>query len=302
MKKHHIRKAVFPVAGLGTRFLPATRAMPKEMLILGDRPLIEHAVAEAREAGIEEFIFVSAPEKKLLEDHFRANPPLERLLESRGRHDAVAQLKAGTLGPDKLRVTYQDQPLGLGHAVWCAREFVGDEPFAVILPDDVVLGARGCMGQMVDAWNDAGGNMVAVENVPKADTAKYGVIDPGAEQGRMVAIRGLVEKPAPEAAPSTLAVIGRYILQPSLFAHLALFEKGAGGEIQLTDAMAKLIGGAPFNGFRFEGRRFDCGSRSGLFKANIALALQDGAVSGEAEAFLAGELAALREAVLPKVA
>jgi UTP--glucose-1-phosphate uridylyltransferase len=270
-----VRKAVFPVAGLGTRFLPATKVLPKEMLILGDKPLVQHAYEEARDAGIEEFIFVSSKSKNLLEDHFRVHVELAKVLERNNKRDLLAALQASNAAEGKLHVTYQSQPLGLGHAIWCAKDLIGDEPFAIILPDDVVLSKTGCMSQMVQAYNETGGNVVAVVDVPREETSKYGILDTGAENGRMVEVRGLVEKPAPEKAPSTLSIIGRYILQPEIFKYLSNFEKGAGGEIQLTDAMAWLIGTQPFNGFRYEGRRFDCGNYMGLFEATVAYALND---------------------------
>src|SRR3982750_3239611 len=227
-----IRKAVFPVAGLGTRFLPATKVLPKEMLILGDRPLIQHAFDEAREAGIEEFVFVSSPEKDLLVNHFKAHPELLRTLREKNKHSVAEMLEKCTVGNDKLAVAYQQQPLGLGHAVGCARDLIGDEPFAVILPDDVIIGAAGCLKQMVDIYNDVGGNLVAVEDVPRAETSKYGVLDTGKINGKLIEVKGLVEKPAPEDAPSTLTVVGRYILQPEIFGLLAAGGKGSNGEIQ----------------------------------------------------------------------
>ena len=271
-----VRKAVFPVAGLGTRFLPATKVLPKEMLILGDKPLVQHAFEEARAAGIEEFVFVSSKSKNMLEDHFRVHTELAKVLENNNKRDLLAALNASNAADGKLHVTYQAQPLGLGHAIWCAKDFIGDEPFAIILPDDVVLNnGAGCMTQMVQAYNETGGNLVAVVDVPREDTSKYGILATGAESGRMVEVRGLVEKPKPENAPSTLSIIGRYILQPEIFKYLSNFEKGAGGEIQLTDAMAWLIGAQPFNGFRYEGRRFDCGNSMGLLEASVAYALND---------------------------
>lgn len=270
-----VRKAVFPVAGLGTRFLPATKVLPKEMLPINDRPLIQHAWEEARDAGIEEFVFITGRHKELLEEHFDFNPELAQTLESRGRKDLLEKMHSAEMPAGKLFLTRHPKALGLGHAVWCARELIGNEPFAVILPDDLVLGAKGCMSQMVEAYNKVGGNIVAVMDVPREETNKYGVLDVASETGNMAAVRGLVEKPAPEKAPSTLSIIGRYILQPEVFAHLGAFEKGAGGEIQLTDAMAKLIGAQPFHGLRFEGTRYDSGSRLGFLEANLAYALQD---------------------------
>lgn len=270
-----VRKAVFPVAGLGTRFLPATKVMPKEMLPLADRPLIQHAVEEARDAGIEEFIFVTGRSKEMLEEHFDHQPELMTTLESRGKQDLLDKIRSTALPEGSLFLTRQPKPLGLGHAIWCARKLVGDEPFAILLPDDVVLAERGCLSQMIDTYNKVGGNMVAVMDVPREQTGSYGILDIRSDDGKLVDIKGLVEKPKPENAPSTLSVIGRYILQPDVFAHLAAFETGAGGEIQLTDAMAKLINKQPFHGLRYDGQRYDCGSRIGFIEANIAYALQD---------------------------
>lgn len=281
-----VRKAVFPVAGLGTRFLPATKVLPKEMLPLADRPLIQHAVEEAAAAGIEDFIFVTGRHKEMLEEHFDYQPELAMTLERRGKQDLLDKMRTAEMPAGKLFLTRQPQALGLGHAVWCARKLVGDEPFAVILPDDVILAEKGCLAQMVEAYNKTGGNLVAVMDVPRADTAKYGVLDIGADHGRTVSVKGLIEKPAPEKAPSTLSIIGRYILQPQVFDYLSAFEKGAGGEIQLTDAMARLIGQQPFHGFRFDGVRYDCGSRLGFLEANIAFALADPATGAQAAALI----------------
>jgi UTP--glucose-1-phosphate uridylyltransferase len=270
-----VKKAVFPVAGLGTRFLPATKVIPKEMLILGDKPLIQHAYEEARAAGIEEFIFVSSKGKNMLEDHFRVHPELTRTLEHKNKSDLLDTLRSSNIDEGKLIVTHQNQPLGLGHAIWCARNFIRDEPFAVILPDDVVLSKKGCLSQMIEAYNEVGGNLVSVVDVPREDTSKYGILAVGQTTGSLVEVKGLIEKPTPEQAPSTLSIIGRYILQPEIFDALSKFEKGAGGEIQLTDAMAQLIGKQPFHGFSYEGRRFDCGNREGMFEATVFLALND---------------------------
>ena len=270
-----VRKAVFPVAGLGTRFLPATKIMPKEMLPLVDRPLIQHAIDEARDAGIEEFIFVTGRAKEMLEEHFDYQPELMATLDARGKTDLLDKIKSTVLPEGSLFLTRQERPLGLGHAIWCAKKLVGDEPFAILLPDDVVLAQRGCLSQMIDTYNKTGGNLVAVMDVPREQTANYGILDIRSDDGKLVDIKGLVEKPKPENAPSTLSIIGRYILQPEIFNHLATFEKGAGGEIQLTDAMAKLIGKQPFNGLRYDGQRYDCGSRIGFIEANIAFSLQD---------------------------
>lgn len=273
--KKPVRKAVFPVAGLGTRFLPATKVMPKEMLPINDRPLIQHVYEEAREAGIEEFLFVTGRHKEMLEEHFDFQPELEHTLEKRGKADMLQKVLDSEIPAGQLFLTRQPKPLGLGHAIWCAKKLVTDEPFAILLPDDIVDAPQGCLSQMMDMYNETGGNIVAVKDVPKKDTGKYGIIDIGKESGARVEIKGLVEKPEPEKAPSTLSIIGRYILQPEVFDHLAAFEKGAGGEIQLTDAMAKLIGGQPFHGLRFKGDHFDCGSRLGFIEANLALGLRD---------------------------
>lgn len=281
-----VRKAVFPVAGLGTRFLPATKVMPKEMLPLVDRPLIQHAIDEAREAGIEEFIFVTGRAKEMLEEHFDHQPELMATLEARGKTDLLDKVNSTALPEGSLFLTRQAKPLGLGHAIWCAKKLVGDEPFAILLPDDVVLAKRGCLAQMIDTYNNVGGNLVAIMDVPREQTSSYGILDIKSDDGKLVDIKGLVEKPKPENAPSTLSVIGRYILQPEVFNHLASFEKGAGGEIQLTDAMAKLIGKQPFNGFRYEGQRYDCGSRIGFIEANLAFSLHDPEIGDSVRAML----------------
>lgn len=273
MMKQKIRKAVFPVAGLGTRFLPATKAMPKEMLTLVDRPLIQHAVDEARAAGIEQLIFITSRGKGALEDHFDLNNELKRVLESRNKTQALAILKSTNLEAGQLLFTRQSEPLGLGHAVWCARNLVGNEPFAVLLADDVVLSPKPCLKQMIEAYDETGGNMVAVVEVPREHTNRYGILDVESESGRLAKICGLVEKPEPAKAPSTLSIIGRYILQPQIFDELSAKRIGAGGEIQLTDAMAKLIGKQPFHGFRYEGTRYDCGDRLGFIEANVAFAI-----------------------------
>lgn len=269
-----VRKAVFPVAGMGTRFLPATKAIPKEMLPLVDKPLIQHAVEEARTAGIEDIIFVTSQGKSAIEDHFDISGDLNRLLEMRGKREALEAVQATEIGSGRLFYTRQQQPLGLGHAVWCARELVGNEPFAVLLPDDVVLAGTPCLKQMVDAYDEVGGNIVAVVDVPREHTSRYGILDVERDDGRLASVRGLVEKPKPEEAPSTLSIIGRYILQPEVFAELDRQERGAGGEIQLTDSMARLIGRQPFHGLRFEGTRYDCGDKIGFLEANVAFALR----------------------------
>ena len=270
-----VRKAVFPVAGLGTRFLPATKAMPKEMLPINDRPLIQHVYEEARNAGIEEFIFVTGRHKNMLEEHFDYQPELEQTLESRGKNEMLAKVRDSEMPAGKLFLTRQPKPLGLGHAIWCAKELIGDEPFAILLPDDLVLHKQGCLSQMVDTYNDKGGNVIAVKNVPREETNKYGIVDIGTEDGNVTEVKGLIEKPDPDKAPSTLSVVGRYILQPEVLDYLSAFEKGAGNEIQLTDSMAKLIGQHPFHGLKFDGKHYDCGSRLGFIEANLAYGLDD---------------------------
>ena len=281
-----VKKAVFPVAGLGTRFLPATKSMPKEMLPINDRPLIQHVFEEAREAGIEEFIFVTGRHKELLEEHFDYQPELEQTLESRGKTDMLEKVRGSEIPAGQLFLTRQPKPLGLGHAVWCAAKLVGDEPFAVLLPDDIVKHEQGCLTQMIETYNKTGGNIVAVKDVPREETNKYGILDIENDDGTKVSAKGLVEKPAPDQAPSTLSIIGRYILQPEVFTHLAAFEKGAGNEIQLTDAMAKLIGTQPFHGLRFKGDHFDCGGRLGFIAANLAYAAADPEIGTDVQALI----------------
>ncbi len=268
-----IRKAIFPVAGLGTRFLPATKAIPKEMLPLVDKPLLQHAVEEARAAGIEDMVFVTGRGKRAIEDHFDTDMELNKTLEVRHNLEALDAARNTEIEPGRLFYTRQTMPLGLGHAVWCAREMIGDDPFAVILPDDFILSDTPCLKQMVAHYAQVGGNMVAVVDVPRDQVKRYGIVDVAQDQGRSVVVAGVVEKPNPDQAPSTLAIIGRYILQPDIFKHLERHRPGAGGEIQLTDAMAQLIGLQPFHGFRFDGRRFDCGSKIGFLEASIAHAL-----------------------------
>jgi UTP--glucose-1-phosphate uridylyltransferase len=258
---------------MGTRFLPATKAMPKEMLPVVDKPLIQYAVEEAHDAGIEEFIFVTGRGKTAIEEHFDHNIELQNLLTDRGKPEDAASLGGALLGPGQIAYTRQQQPLGLGHAVWCARDLVGDEPFAILLADDLIMSRTSCVRQMIDVYEKTGGNVVAVMDVPREHTNRYGILDIGADDGTLVEVRGLVEKPAPADAPSTLSIIGRYILLPEVFEHLSSHERGAGGEIQLTDSMARMIGGSPFHGLRFEGTRFDCGDKAGFFEANLAFAL-----------------------------
>lgn len=266
-----IRKAVFPVAGLGTRFLPATKAIPKEMLPVVDRPLIQYAVDEACEAGIEQMIFVTGRGKSAIEDHFDIAYELERTMTDRGKDISV--LAPTRLGPGNCAYVRQQEPMGLGHAIWCARDIVGDEPFAIFLPDEFMHGTPGCMAQMVAEYNRVGGNLLSVLEVPRAQVSSYGVIDPGSAQGKLTEVKGLVEKPAVEAAPSNLIISGRYILQPEVMRVLEHQGKGAGGEIQLTDAMAQMIGNQPFHAVTFDGARYDCGSKTGYIEANLAVAL-----------------------------
>ena len=268
-----VRKAVLPVAGLGTRFLPATKAMPKEMLTVVDRPLIQYAVEECLAAGIEEFVFVTGRNKGALEDHFDSAYELEATLEQRGKARELKQTREATLTAGNAIFTRQQKPLGLGHAVWCARDWIGDEPFAVLLPDELTISSPTCIAQLVAAHEETDGSVVAVMDVPREQTKNYGIAAVKAEKGGLLEITGMVEKPKPEDAPSTLAFIGRYVLLPEVFEHLDRHETGAGGEIQLTDAMARMIGRAPFHALRYEGRRYDCGSRIGFLEANVAVAL-----------------------------
>jgi UTP--glucose-1-phosphate uridylyltransferase len=267
-----IRKAVFPVAGLGTRLLPATKSIPKEMVTIVDRPLIQYAVDEAREAGIEELIFVTGRGKSALVDYFDHAYELEATLKAKGK--GLGPLEPSNARFGEVVTVRQQQPLGLGHAVWCARHIVGEEPFAVLLPDELMVGKPNCLAQMVEAYEKVGGNIVAALEVPESETHKYGVIDPGRTDGRLTEIRGLIEKPPPGAAPSNLMLPGRYILQPEVMRALDAQEKGAGGEIQLTDGIAKLIGEQPVHAYRFDGERYDCGSAAGFVIANIAIALR----------------------------
>lgn len=272
MANKPIRKAVFPVAGLGTRFLPATKAIPKEMLPIVDSPLIQYAVDEAREAGIEQMIFVTGRGKSAIEDHFDIAYELEKTMSERGKDLSV--LEPTRLAPGNCAYVRQQEPLGLGHAIWCARDIVGDEPFAIFLPDEFMHGSPGCMKQMVDAYHRLGGNMISVLEVPRDKVSSYGVIAPGSSEGAVTEVLGLVEKPKVEDAPSNLIISGRYILQPEVMRVLQGQEKGAGGEIQLTDAMAQMIGTQPFHAVTFDGNRYDCGSKVGYIEANLALALE----------------------------
>jgi UTP--glucose-1-phosphate uridylyltransferase len=270
-----VRKAVFPVAGLGTRFLPATKAMPKEMLPVVDRPLIQHVVDEARQAGIEHFIFVTGRNKAVIEDHFDRQFELEMTLLERQRQTALDFLRQDLPAPGTTSFTRQQEPLGLGHAVWCARELIGHEPFALLLPDVLVQHERGCLAQMIDAAREVGerANVVAVEEVPPERVDQYGVVGVGAPKGKMFSITSMVEKPQRERAPSNLILTGRYILQPEILDILATQDRGTGGEIQLTDAMIELARRQPFYGLKFDGRSFDCGSKIGFLVANVSYAL-----------------------------
>ena len=269
-----VRKAVFPVGGLGTRFLPATKAMPKEMLPVVDKPLIQYAVEEAQAAGIEEFIFVTGRSKAAIEDHFDHSYELEDTLKERNKQNELQAIGSWMPAPGQVAYTRQQTPLGLGHAVLCARNLVGNEPFAVLLADDLVLADKPCLKQMIEAYEANPANIVAVEEVPREHTNRYGILDIECDDGKLVKVKGVVEKPQPKDAPSTLSIIGRYVLQPDVFDHLARQGRGAGNEIQLTDGLAQQIAaGRPFFGLRFEGVRFDCGDKAGFFEANLAFAL-----------------------------
>jgi UTP--glucose-1-phosphate uridylyltransferase len=285
-----IRKAVFPVGGLGTRFLPATKVMPKEMLVVVDKPLIQHAVEEAAAAGIGQFIFVTAHGKTMIVDHFDAAAELIAVLKAKNKTAELEAVEAIAPPDARFSATRQPEPLGLGHAVWCARHLVGDEPFAVLLPDDLVLGDTPCLKQLVDAYGAVGGNLVAVMDVPAEHTDRYGILDVSHDEGKaggLADVQGLVEKPAPADAPSTLSIIGRYVLQPAVFDELDRGRRGAGNEIQLTDAMAELIGRQPFHGLRFAGTRYDCGDKAGWLEANLAFALAREDMAPAVEAALA---------------
>ncbi|MFY9210857.1 MAG: UTP--glucose-1-phosphate uridylyltransferase GalU [Aestuariivita sp.] len=270
-----VTKAIFPVAGMGTRFLPATKSVPKEIMTLVDRPLVQYAIDEARAAGIKEFIFVTSRGKGALEDYFDHAPQLEQELRKKGKTELLDILKSTNMESGAIAYIRQHKALGLGHAVWCARRLIGDEPFAVMLPDDVIAAETPCLQQMVEAYHETGGSMVAAMEVPPERTSSYGILDVEEEMGAVVKIKSMVEKPNPEDAPSNLAVIGRYILNPSVLSNLNKMKTGAGGEIQLTDAIAQEIGkpkGGVY-GFRFRGQRFDCGSKSGFLQATVAFGL-----------------------------
>ncbi|WP_425454227.1 UTP--glucose-1-phosphate uridylyltransferase GalU [Pelagibacterium sediminicola] len=270
---NRVRTAVFPVAGLGTRFLPATKAMPKEMLTVVDRPVIQYAVDEAREAGIEHFVFVTGRNKGVIEDHFDRQFELEATLEARGKSEALAELRRDLPRAGQTSFTRQQEPLGLGHAVWCARDIVGREPFALLLPDMIFQSAPGVLKQMMDAYETTGGNVIAVEEVPMENVASYGVVARGEGPDTGFAITGMVEKPKPANAPSNLIISGRYILQPEIFSLLSDATAGAGGEIQITDAMHQLMARQSFTGVKYQGRSFDCGSKIGFLTANVVFAL-----------------------------
>lgn len=273
--KRQVTKAVFPVAGLGTRFLPATKSIPKEIMTLVDKPLIQYAIDEARAAGITEFIFVTSRGKSALEDYFDSAPELEAKLEERGKQDLLDALAPTNMESGAIAYIRQNRPRGLGHAVWCARRLVGDAPFAVILPDDVISSGVPCLKQMVEAYEETGGAMVASMEVPESQTSSYGVLDVAGVDGRLSQVKAMVEKPQAGTAPSNLAVIGRYILPPTVMQSLTNISSGAGGEIQLTDAIAReIVEGRHVHGFRFEGERFDCGSKSGFLRATVAFGLQ----------------------------
>ena len=277
---------MFPVAGMGTRFLPATKAVPKEMLPVLDKPLIQYAVDEARAAGIEQFIFVTGRGQATLEAHFGRDEALARHLAVRGDDAALKRVRSVELPPGAASFTRQERPLGLGHAVLCARDLVGDEPFAVLLPDELLLGDPPCLAELVEVHGRTGGSVVALAEVPQAETGRYGIAEVAAEEGRALTLSGMVEKPDPAQAPSRLALVGRYVLQPAVFTRLLAQAPGAGGEIQLTDAMAAMARQEPFHGVRFSGRRFDCGSPAGFVQATIACALERPALRQDLESFL----------------
>ncbi len=292
-----LRKAVLPVAGLGTRFLPATKAIAKEMLPVVDKPLIQYAVEEARAAGIEQFCMVTGRGKTALVEHFDIAFELEATLRERGKTDALRELRSTQLPAGAVAAVRQQEPLGLGHAIWCARAFIGDDPFAILLPDDLVLSDVPCTKQLADAYYETGGCVVAVAEVPREHTNRYGILDVGYDDGRLVEISGLVEKPKPEVAPSNLSIIGRYVLLPQVLDYLARMERGAGNEVQLTDAMAKMIGQVPFHGLRYEGRRFDCGDKVGFLEAQLAFALRRPDLAPAVRAFLRHYVTEAAEAV-----
>ena len=293
-----VTKAIFPVAGLGTRFLPATKSVPKEIMTLVDRPLIQYAIDEAREAGITDFIFVTSKGKSALEDYFDRSVELETDLEAKGKHDLLDVLKSTYMESGAIAYIRQHRALGLGHAVWCARRLIGDEPFAVMLPDDVIAADKPCLKQMVEAYEETGGCMVAAMEVPQEKASSYGLLDVKADMGSVVSVKNMVEKPKPEDAPSNLAVIGRYILTPDVMRNLETIDRGAGGELQLTDAIAEeLRQNRNVFGYRFEGQRFDCGSKAGFLQATVAFGLARSDLRGEFETYL-DDLYAVRQAQL----
>jgi len=285
MSPTRVRKAIFPVAGLGTRLLPATKTMPKEMLTVVDRPLIQYAVDEAREAGIEQMIFITGRGKSSLVDYFDMSFELEAVMEKAGK--SLEPLLPARSQSGEIVSVRQQQPLGLGHAVWCARQIVGDEPFAVLLPDDLMVGKPGALKQMIDAYAELGGNIVCAQEVPADRTGSYGIITPGGTTGKAIEVKGLVEKPRPEEAPSRLGIVGRYILQPEVMGILEKGERGAGGEIQLTDGMAQLIGRQPFHAVKVDAVRHDCGDKAGYVLANLAIALERDDLRPRIEEYLA---------------
>jgi UTP--glucose-1-phosphate uridylyltransferase len=284
--RRKVTKAVFPVAGLGTRFLPATKSVPKEIMTLVDRPLVQYAIDEARAAGIKEFIFITSRGKSALEDYFDESPILEQELRNKGKLDILENLKSTNMESGAIAYMRQHKALGLGHAVWCARRLIGDEPFAVMLPDDVISAEKPCLQQMVEAYEDTGGNMVAAMEVPRDKTSNYGILDVQEDMGSMVSVKGMVEKPASADAPSNLAVIGRYILDPKVLQNLSKIESGAGGEIQLTDAIAQEIDKTGVYGYRFRGQRFDCGSKAGFLQATVAFGLARDDLKDDLRGFL----------------
>ena len=287
MKIKKVTKAVFPVAGLGTRFLPATKAIPKEIMTLVDRPLIQYAIDEARAAGIREFIFVTSRGKSALEDYFDHSPELENTLRKAGKEDLLEILKETNMDSGAIAYVRQNRAMGLGHAVWCARRLIGNEPFAVLLPDDVIAAQKPCLQQMIEAYAQIGGNMVAAMEVPPEKTKSYGVLDIAEDMGSIVRVKGMVEKPRVEDAPSNLAVIGRYILTPQVMTNLNRMRQGVGGEIQLTDAIAEEAGKSPgVYGFRFRGQRYDCGSKAGFLQATVAFGLARPDLRDEFEVYL----------------
>ena len=285
--KRKVTKAIFPVAGLGTRFLPATKSVPKEIMTLVDRPLIQYAIDEARAAGIEDFIFVTSRGKSALEDYFDHSPELESSLKKSGKTELLETLRATNMDSGAIAYIRQHKALGLGHAVSCARKLIGDEPFAVILPDDVIAAEKPCLQQMIEAYQDTGGAMVAAMEVAPDKTSSYGILDVVNDEGPVVEVKGMVEKPAPGTSPSNLAVIGRYILTPRIMQNFDKIERGAGGEIQLTDAIAyELTTGRDIFGFKFEGERFDCGSKAGFLQATVSFALNRPELRDELSSFL----------------